>query len=505
MKKTENKIIIYRIQILKDGINYVYIGQTKRTIEEREKEHRNNAGNNQPSSLYEFLGSIPSRDWPNPLLYKITECDIDSANKEEKKWIKEYAQYPNINILNDSHTKKIKENKKNIIDYGMRGNHKPCLEKTAMGVRFLKLSNKIKPVINLATKKEYISVSEAAKFEKVSLCTIKLSCNTGKKLENHVNYAYIDLDGTPILTEGHNQNNYIGKNAKKIKELISGQIFNNANEVAKKYNLSLNSISGYVSGKYGIAKKQYVFCYLNKNNNEIRLHKHNKAIEIIQNRNIIKYVAWPVSFTYEQAKIENQISYFKSLKDLYKSLKIKNKSHVKSVCDGKRSHVEKYRIANYDAVQKEPILHSKHLEKSKKIITPVYCVNDGQKFPNYTEAGKYYSINANQIRQCAKGILKSVRKKMQNKAERLQFQDLDKSGNPIMPDKHREPMTQRKGVSSIMLINQDVINKIGRSKFSSIAEYCRETGVPPKRARKYKNEKNKITNLDGYEFVEIPN
>jgi len=151
-------------------------------------------------------------------------------------------------------------------------------------------------------------------------------------------------------------------------------------------------------------------------------------------------------------------------------------------------------------VQQQPVLHVRHLKKSKKIVTSVYCVNDKKTFSNCTEAGKYYSIDANQIGQCAKGNLKSVRKRKSNKKERLQFQYLDKSGNPIVPNKHLEPLAQRQGVLRIILTNQETCNKLGRSQFSSLAEYCRETGVPHKRAYKYR--KDKTIDLNGYEFVE---
>ena len=275
---------------------------------------------------------------------------------------------------------------------------------------------------------------EAEKIEQVSKATIKISCNTGKKLINGTQYAYLDLNDNPILKEGHNQDLYIGKSARKVKELISGIIYNNSTEVAEKYGLSSSCVGGFASGKYLIAKDQYVFCYLDDNGAEIRTPRHEEALQEISKKECINYVAWPVDFFYEDAEKEKLVCYFKTLGDLYTKLNIKNKSHVKAVCDGNRSHVDAFRVAYYDHSLNRPVLTQRHLEESKKIVRKVQCLNDGHVFDNCTDAGYRYSVEANQIGLCAKGVLKSVRVKNKEtgQTERFRFAYLDKSNQPIL-------------------------------------------------------------------------
>ena len=127
--------------------------------------------------------------------------------------------------------------------------------------------------------------------------------------------------------------------------------------------------------------------------------------------------------------------------------------------------MEGFRIAHYD--DGKPILTATHLANSKKIVRKVQCLNDQSIFNNCTEAGYKYSVEANQIGLCAKGILKSVRVKNKDtgKIERFRFAYLDKANNPILKSKHTEPLLQRRGVFKVSLINQDVINHLGRATF----------------------------------------
>ena len=156
------------------------------------------------------------------------------------------------------------------------------------------MSGQLKPVINLRTQKIYSSLNEAEKKEHESKSTIRNLCNTGKKLSDGTQYAFLDIDDNPILTPEHGLDRYIGKNARKVKELISGIVYNNSSEVADKYNLSSSSVGGFASGKYSIAKSQYVFCYLDEHGNEIRTKRHEDALRKINKKEQINYVAWPV-------------------------------------------------------------------------------------------------------------------------------------------------------------------------------------------------------------------
>ena len=283
------------------------------------------------------------------------------------------------------------------------------------------------------------------------------------------------------------------KKSRKIKNLINGKIYDDAKQAAIEYKTLTKLMHAYARGEYLICQEKWVFCY----DNAEPTNKQIKAVEKIQNKDQIKYGAWPVDDMQREF-----LTYYKTLDDLCEKLHIKSKSHVKSVCDGTRSHVEGWRVANYSSETNELLLKETHLKEAPKIIQKVICLNDGKPFDNCTEAGRYYSITSSQVRLCAEGILKSNRGKDESKV-RLRFAYQDQNGNPIMTPMHidAEKSLSHKGKKKIKLINHEIIKRVGKEEFNSLAEYCRITGVPIKRARKY--SKDNSIDLQGYEYKEI--
>ncbi len=499
--------LIYKIIAFcpKTNKTFIYIGRTNRTLEERKREHERGAAQNRPEPLYQMLRKIPLDDC---IYESLVECSPAEAAKQESRMISMYRDItkndPNMIILNDTEYRETKTEKTSSSpNFGIpKTNKHKNFSKSDIGRKFLMDSGKLKPVINLKTGRTHDSISMAARIDGTRKTAIKNSCETGRKLSDGTQYAYIDLDSNPTLLIGHSQDHYIGNNARKIKELMSGRILDSTKKASKEYNVSASRIGE--SAKDGaIVLNQYVFSYLDKDGSEVRTPEHDKAIEKIKKKEQYNYVAWPVDFMYEEAIGKNKVAYFRTLGELYEKLKIKNKSHVKAVCDGERSHVETLRIAFYNHETRMPILTEAHLKNSKKIIRKIQCLNDKRIFDHCTDAGYTYSVAPNQIGMCARGILKSVRVKNKEtgKTERFRFAYLDAVGQPIIKSKHNEPLSQRKGISRIHLINQEAINYLGQSTFGSLAEYCRVTGVGPKRAKKYRQDST--INLMGYEFIEL--
>jgi len=501
--------IIYRLWTDKqqNGKSYVYIGQTTRTLAKRKLEHFRAALNNGPEPLHQQMLIIPLKDWHAEVLQ---ECEDANANNQEKLWISHYLETAmhdsSLCVLNATESKSIKnECIAPKPSYGVpKANKQKNYAPGEIGKKLAQVSGKLKPVINLNTNQRYDSLLEAERRDNRTRGSIKSSCDTGKMFNDGTRYAYLDLDNNPKITDGHDKPDfYIMQRAQKIKELTSGIIYKNATEVMKTYNIHHTCVSAYASGKYGVALGRYVFCYLDEDGAEIIKPKHIAALEKIKKIGQIKYVAWPVNFTFDEAKATGEVAYFKSLDDMCQGLKIKSKAHVKSVCDGKRSHAEKWRIAYYNHDTDVPVLTTTHLAKAKKIIRRIQCLDDGKAFDNCTEAGSAYSVAHNQIGMCARGILKSVRVKNKETGttERLRFAYLDANDQPILTARHSEPLSQRKGVAKIVLLNPEMGKSLGKSIFSSRAEFCRETGVPRKALVKYLQDNTR--NLLGYECKEL--
>lgn len=488
--------IVYIARAEQGGMIQMYIGKTNRTLEVRRKEHEKNSVYD-AENFYSKLKEIPFAEWH----WEPIECQPEEVNALEQKLIKAFQNIPGINLLNKSHnTTRTEKN-----DFGISKTSKQInFSPGELGKKFAQKAGTLKPVINLKTQKKYSSILEATRVDDVSRSSIKNSCNTGKMLKDGTRYAYLDLEGNPLFTAGHAQEVFIGVSAKKVKELVSGKIYKNTTEAAEAYNLSRSSIAGFASGKYGVAKEQYAFCYLDNAGAEIITAKHAQALETIKNKNKVKYVAWPVNLSFEEAQLQKQVGYYKTLDEICEELKItNNKGHIKAVCEGIRSHIKTFRIAFYDNAKSAPILTEKHLIGSQKVIRQVLCINDEKIFKNCSKAGKHYNVSPNQIRLCANGTLKSVRVKNDKtgEAERMRFVHLDAGNNPIETMTHRQDLSQRKGTPRILLLNQKTVNLLGKDIFNSLAEFCRETGVPPKRAKKYLT--NPEIDLLGYEFKQI--
>lgn len=483
MKIPESIIYMAQCKIKRE---LIYIGKThQNTLEERIDQHENSARKGDPSPFHQALIDYGLKNWEWNIIAK---CPIEKEFEKEKELIEKFGAAP-IDLLNVTYGQKKQEKKtvysKKIIER-TRGNKFHSTKKSELGKMFLRQSGKIKPIINLKTKVVYESETKASELENVSRSTIRLSCSTGKMIADGTRYAYLDIEDNPILTEGHSKNQYIGqrKSSKKIKNLINGKIYNNISEVVNEYNISSSCADGAARGNYMTAKNKWVFCFLDENGKEIITERHKKGLKKIQNQDAIKYVVWHI----DDVSLKDKL-YFKTLDEICIKLDISGKSHIKGVCDGKRAHVQKWRIAYFDNQTKQPILTEKHKNAPRKVIRKIICLNDKKVFSSGVEAGIYYKLNPQQITKCAKGEAKSV----YCMNDRLRFAFIDDNGKPILTPKHSEPLAAR-GKSRIQLI------KTGKV-YNSLAEFIRETGIPYKTAKRY--IKNPAINLFGYEFIEL--
>lgn len=484
MKK---KSIIYLAQCTIDR-DQIYVGKThQENLEVRIIQHEQKARFGDSTPFHKTMIEYGLRNWE----WKVLEiCDIEEEFEKETGYIQRLNASP-IDLLNVSQNRKTSSKQRSYLSKILEGKiakRAVPLEKSELGKAFLIQDGKLKPIINLKTNKIYESLNNAAKVENINISTLRNCCKTGKMLKDGTKYAFLDIDNNPVVTEGHSKDVCIGQrlNAKKVKNLISGKIYQNSYTAAKYYNVSPSIIDGAARGKYMVILEKYVFCFLDENGNELINDKHKKGLEKLSKKEETKYVAWHI----EDSEM-NKLLYFKKLDELCNNLEIKSKAHVKAVCDGQRSHAEKWRIAYYDSIQKSPILTDKHKEKPKRVIRELICLNDNKVFKNGIAAGRFYGISSQQITKCAAGFAKSVYKGK----DRLRFAFIDEFGTPILTDMHSESLSTR-GDKRIIRISTGEL-------FNSLAEYIRKTGISYKRAKKYL--KDQTIDLMGFEFIEIKN
>ena len=472
--------IIYLAQSKLDP-KEIYIGKTHQDIAKRKEQHEQAARKGDGTKFHEALVNVGFSNW---YWQVVAKCPRDDEYKIEKEYIAKFNAQK-VDLLNTTHNKQKKVNTKpqsKLVIKNLVRNKTPGSLKSDLGKLFLREAGKIKPVINLTSKKVFESVTEAAKLENIPKSTIKLSCETGKMFKDRTRYAYLDLSDQPLLYEGHHQEIYIGSGTKKVKNLTTGKVFNSASEAAKSYNLSISALQGNASGEYMTLKGKWVFCYLDVDGNELRTERHEKGLKKLKSIDLTKYIAWHID---DLARKDP--SYFKSLDEICKKLNLRSKSHIKGVCDGLRSHTQKWRIAYFDNEKQEPILTERHNKKAKKIVRKVICLDDRKVFQNATEAGSFYSVIPNQIGLCAKGRSKSVI----SKGQKLRFAYLNDDDQPLFTDKHKE-LLGWKGKNKILHLETGKI-------FNSLKAFCDETGVSQKRARRYIEDKE--INMLGNNFI----
>ena len=462
----------------------IYIGKShQKSLADRKYQHEQDARKGDGVKFHNALKDVGFANWDWQV---IARCPKKDEYEVEKEFIKKFNAQ-SVELLNTTHNKQKKISTKpqsKLVIKNLANNKTPRPVKSAMGKLFLREAGKIKPVINLTTKKVFESVTEAAELENLPRSTIKLSCETGKMLKDRTRYSYLDLSDQPVTFEGHHQEIYIGSKTKKVKNLTTGKVFTSLTEAAETYDLSLSALQGNASGEYMTLKGKWVFCYLDVDGNELRTERHEKGLEKLKSIGLTKYIAWHIDDL-----TRKDPSYFKSLDEICKKLNLRSKSHIKGVCDGERSHTQKWRIAYFDNEKQKPILTERHNEKAKKIIRKIICLNDSKIFENLSKAGAFYNVIAGQIGLCAQGINKSVTVK----GQKMRFAYLDDDNQPRLTDKHHEPLGW-KGKNKILHLGTGKI-------FNSLTAFCNDTGVSQKRANKYIQDNT--VDLLGHEFIRL--
>lgn len=448
----------------------IYIGKTVRTLDERKSEHENSALNRDPSPFHKALIDNGFKNWK---WGEIEKCSTDDVFEREEFWIKKNIE-SGMNVLNVTHAaeeKSAKPIKKSRIGSVMGGKN---VWKSDDAKRWLILDGILKPVRNITRKINYPSVSKAAEQEIDSRPGITRSAKTGIPTINNNLYVFLDIENNPILTDGHLKNK---TRTKRVKNRNTGKIYNNAKEAAEKNNLSANAINSVCNGGQFTANG-YSFCFIDDDQNEILKEKHIEQDNRRKESENRQYAAYFIEdINYEKPML------FDSTKEMAETLNIPQ-AKIPIVCRGERSHTKGWRIAYYNRTTNQPELTKTHRQPVKKLIRKVKCLDDGLEFDNASKAAKYYQLIRSQIQSVCEGNLKTTNGK--------KFAYLDRNGNEILTDKHKESL-RWKGIP----IMCPELGKV----FNSIKHFCDETGVPAKRA--HKHLKDSSVNLGGLTIHKI--
>ncbi len=456
--------------------NKWYIGKTDRSLEDRIKEHERAASTNAPDLFHKTMRDMGLRnfEWK-----ELGRCSKEEVFELEKKWINDLGA-ESIEILNTTHARKANKPAGSVI--------KPRVQSAIAGRqawqklsarKWMQLSGRLMPVINLNTGEKYASLLDTDRKSPDRRPGIKKSCETGLPTIRGNRYAYLDMDGNPVLQEGHKK--ALPRN-QRVKNLNTGIIYDSIAEAANTCGASRNMVQATCTGKYKTARG-IPFCYVDDNDKEILTETHRRfQTEVEQKRNIA-FAAWKIDDTNREKMI-----IFDTTKELGNIVGI-NETHILAICRGDRQHDHGWRVAFYNKATKELDLKQSHSAKIKKRIRRVMCLDDNNVFDNVTEAAKNYGLVGEQIRQCCEGVLKSTgRGKV-----RRRFAYLNERGDPILTNKHKE---LPEWLGDVRLF----CPQTGKT-YQSVAHCSRETGIPQKRIRRYL--KDNSVNIGGFVLMPI--
>lgn len=470
--------IIYGARCVIDG--KWYVGKTDRILEDRIKEHERAASTNKSDLFHKTMRDMGLKnfEWK-----ELERCPRHETLAREKKWIKDLTGQ-SIEVLNTTYTRKPDKPSGVIIKSRVQSKiagARAWQKQTAK--KWMQLSGKLLPCINLLTGEEFKSLLDAERKGPDKRPGIKSSCETGRPTINGNRYAYIDIEGKPDLKEGHKKSL---PRTRRVKNLITGTIYDSLADAAKHSGASQNIIQGCCTGKYKTAKGM-VFSYVDDNDEDLLTETHKRYRTEMEQKKNLAFAAWKID------DIERKhLVIADTTRKLAELIEI-NHAHILAICRGERQHDHGWRVAFYNKASKQLDLKEAHSARVKKQIRRIICLDDNSVYACFSAAAMHCGLNGGQIKQCCDGILKSTGRDSKEGIRR-RFAYVDDTGRPILTPKHREPFET---LGDIRLF----CPQTGET-YQSVAHCSRETGIPQKRIRRYL--KDQSVDLAGFSLMALP-
>lgn len=426
--------IIYKATYKLDP-NQIYIGKTLLLLDERRRSHERNPAvwKISKNAFDRILIDTGLINWEWEVLQDGLKDDLE-LDTAEKKHIQSHLDrgYRVLNITHNpdhpNNSQLIEGKQKNAL-LGAARSWDP-LNSYAYRSRYF--ANKIKPVINLTTKKYYPNITLLRDSENISTPQIHKLCESGEpSLRTGYQYAFLDIDGKPILKDGH---------SKKYPIQQDVELFNMANgentrcslfEAARILNCQLSILTqmkhlNLGGNRSSISYQGFLVFAIGTDGKRVETTQHRDKLRKISCENEFYHV-WRWDISLSQWKYEKKLNGYGNCAELLAQTlggqPSKYKSKIAEILKGERFSIKGYSFTNTPhSPPKKPILKQQ----------PVVWLNcDSGVYKVFTDArhaAEELDLTSGKIIDCCNGRLHSTAGQ--------RFAYADKNGQPVYTDRH---------------------------------------------------------------------
>jgi hypothetical protein len=429
-----NMGIIYKATYTVDP-NQIYIGKTTLSLAERRRQHERNPDvwSIADNVFDRMLLETGIKNWEWEVLQDQISDDLE-LDVAEKKYVQQSLTngYKLHNVIHNPDHPNVRPTERSKKDSTL-GAARAWDPSNIHANRARYFSGKLKPIVNLTTKVRYPTITSLRDAENVSTQTLHKLCESGEPHpETGHQYAFLGLDGAPILKDGHAKKHRIQQDIELLNistgEVTRCSLFEAARKL--KCGLSVLKVMKHLNmggNRNNIRYNGFLVFAIDADRNRIETESHKKMLEKMVGRNR-PYHAWRWDTSGSQWKYEKKLYGIEQCVELLvKELgdkPIKYKSKVAEILEGQRHHVKGY---SFSTTPDTPIM--KPILKQRPVVLLDSGTGSHKIYIDAKHAAIEQNLKSSLILACCSGRIYSTGGK--------RFAYADEDNQPLYTERHK--------------------------------------------------------------------